>query len=758
MAPSIDMLSSSVNIIEEQPQVLVVTPVPTAVTGMVGLASRGPVDKEVICQGPDDFSRVFGSFFAEGDAVLAVQGFFANGGTELHFVRTVHHTDPTDPTTKTSAAATLTLDTASSAAGPAISKAANSAPWVVATGQTIDVSVNGGGSLVTTFTGAAATVTGSNEETFDLSNGQTLLLGTDGFDSAGEQTITFVTGDFVSIAAATAAEVAAVINAQIIGGAAVDAGGYVKISSDTVGLASELVIYGGTAASTLGFSNATHTGTGNVENLNAVQQSEAVSLLNAAASGQYIASYVASKLQVASVGTGSSATIQVTTGSTANPEFGFDTATHSGTNAAVAATLTATGGNLGLESDGTYANTVTLTVAGPTNGASGSFNLLVLNNGIVQETWANLNMTPGDPNYAITRVNDPNNGSLWIMLTDLFASGNNVPAQGTFGPMAGGLDGLASLADTDFIGGTGANGDVGLRCLDAVATLSLDCIPGRATAAVHGGIVTYNEVYRNGSVFGVLDPPLDMSDTEIVNYVQNTAALTNLSERVAIYWPNILIDNPDQSVYGTATTIVCPPSGHILGRYAATDAASPSGVFDPPAGTLNGTLLNVRGVEMPEVLKKSHRDIVFPALINPISKEPGTSWFLDGARTLKSDGNWPTIGERRGIIFVEQSLQQALVTLRHRNITPRLLKEGADAATSFLLIPTRAGKLATTNPAQAFLVDFGPGLNNAATNQARTVWGRVAIATAEPAEFVNIIIAPDTRLLDAELAALATAV
>ncbi|HEY5316359.1 MAG TPA: hypothetical protein VIJ20_00150, partial [Solirubrobacteraceae bacterium] len=421
-----------------------------------------------------------------------------------------------------------------------------------------------------------------------------------------------------------------------------------------------------------------------------------------------------------------------------------------GTAAAIAATLVVSG------TDGTYGNALTAQITAATSVATNWFNLYILKSGIIQESWPNLNMIVGDPRYCLTVVNDSNTGSTLVTLEDLLAAGNNTPANGTFGPLSGGSDGLAGLADSDYVGGTGVNGDVGLRCLDAVAQLTLVSLPERPTAAAANGLVTYCEVYRNGYCFFIVDPPLNQSAEEIVTYVQNTAALTNLSERGAVYWPNILISNPSSAVYGTAVTIVCPPSGHIAGRYARTDTSQPSGVFIPPAGVDNGSLVSIAGVEMPEVLKQPKRDIVFPALINPISKENGTPWFLDGARCLKSDGNWPTIGERRGVIFTEMSLKLGLVSLRHQNINERLLNEGADAAEAFLLIPTAAGVLATTDPAKAFLVDFGPGLNTAATNKARTVWGRVSIATSEPAEFVNILIAPDTRMLDAELAALAT--
>jgi hypothetical protein len=98
---------------------------------------------------------------------------------------------------------------------------------------------------------ATAALTSGNAETYALSNGQTLLIEV---DEGSEQTITFVTGDFVAIGSATAAEVALVITNNLTGGDAIDAGGSVRIRSDTDGEGSALQITGGTANTALGFS------------------------------------------------------------------------------------------------------------------------------------------------------------------------------------------------------------------------------------------------------------------------------------------------------------------------------------------------------------------------------------------------------------------------------------------------------------------------------------------------------------------------
>jgi uncharacterized phage protein gp47/JayE len=91
----------------------------------------------------------------------------------------------------------------------------------------------------------AAAVKNGSAEPYVLSDGQTLLVKVDG---GSIQTATFNTGDFVDIGAATAAEVAAVLNTDITGQAANDAGGYVRAASDNAdGETSTIEVTGGTA-------------------------------------------------------------------------------------------------------------------------------------------------------------------------------------------------------------------------------------------------------------------------------------------------------------------------------------------------------------------------------------------------------------------------------------------------------------------------------------------------------------------------------
>ena len=92
----------------------------------------------------------------------------------------------------------------------------------------------------------------SKKEPYALADGDTLELKVDG--QATPQVITFSADDFVNIGAATAAEVAAKINASLTGAAADVDGSAVRIvSASTAKGATSVEVSGGTARGKLGF-------------------------------------------------------------------------------------------------------------------------------------------------------------------------------------------------------------------------------------------------------------------------------------------------------------------------------------------------------------------------------------------------------------------------------------------------------------------------------------------------------------------------
>jgi len=752
------LLSAKIAILEEEPSTRPIQAAATAVTGMVGICERGPVGVATLVTSFEEYLRVFGGYTANADVTLAAKGFFESTGNTgfVWVVRTVHYSDPTNPSSKTSAAATGNLLTANLASTAGTVRASIAGPYVLVTGDTLVFKLDGGGNLTATFTGTQANRTSGNGP-FALSNGNTLTVSIDGGSVA---TVTFNTGSFADIANATALEVANVINARFgtlqIAAHATVVGSAVKITSDRGGTGSGVNVTGGSGNGALGFTTGNTAGTGNVSNIAAVTVSEVVTILGAAYSPAVVAND-GGYPRITSNTLGASSSVQVTSGGTAQAKFGFDTAVHTGNDSGTLTTL-----NVAGKTDGTYGNAVSVVISAATNGDASFFNLTVQQSGSTAEVFPNVTMDSASPSYVVDAVNEGTTSSPasnLIALTDALAATsapNNRPANVTL-TLSGGNDGLTSLADADFVGSPVANAaaGTGLRALDKVDDLGLLTVPAQATATIHNAMITYVEATRFGSVFAILDPPAGLSAAQMVTYTVSTALLTELSEFGAIYWPRVKIANPSPTVYGSASTITVAPSGVIAGAYARNDAAKPGNVSEAPAGIEFGKLTNVLGLETDEAFDETKRDLVFPKLINPIVGITGQPIHVDGARTLKSTSNFPTIGERRAIIFIETSLKNGLLFGKHRKIKTKLLKQFDRTTRRFMVEQTRNGMFASDNPKDAFVVDYGGGLNPPSEGFARRVNGRIAVATAKPAEFIILRVGQDTRALEAELAAAA---
>lgn len=748
---SSQLLASKIVIEEEEPRVRAVTEVPTAVLGIVGITERGPFEVTQITS-PAEYQRIFGGYTASGKVKQAMDGWFLNGGVEVWVKRTVHYTDIDDVDSKTSTSATLNLQTATGSPYAGTVTCSETETYELSPADDLDISIDGGGTQTVTFDAAAASVESGNSETYDLADGLTLTVKV---DQGSVQTVIFNTAEFSDIANATAEEVAAVINAELTGASATASSGGTKvtITSDTEGTGSYVEVTGGTAntggSNRLNFSTSEVQGTGDVVDISVVTATEAASLINADTTG-CVASVVSGAVKITSDTTGASSSVQIESSSTADTNFGFDNATHYGGTGAAVNTL-----QVDAKTDGTWANGVTIQVAAATSGESDEFNLSVLVSGVVVEVWPNLSMTDGDENFVETLVNHETTGSDYIVVTDLDAappSPQDLPAVGTQGPLTGGGDGLSGLVDADFVGSSVEAPGTGLRGLDSVQNLSLLICPDRPTSAVHNAMLTYCETTRDKAVFAILDPPEDYTASEIITYVTSTASLYNLSEFGAIYWPWVKVLNPSAAVFGSSSQITVPPSGHIAGVFARTDGASTGGVYQPPAGVERGILSGVLGFASETVLQMAYRDLLYPKRINPLTTAPGLPRYIDGTRTLKGNGNFPSVAERRGAIFIEQSVKSSLEFARHSNNDEALRAVVARTVRAFLLRQMYAGAFRSRVPDQAFFIDFGVGLNPPSVQFAGQLIGRIGIATQKPADFVILRFSQDTRALEEEIA------
>lgn len=747
---SAQLLSSKIVVQEEAPSLRVIQPASTGVLASTGVTAKGPVGVSTLCTSFEEFVKIFGGDIQAGIATSAIRGYFANGGQRLYFTRVVHYSDITNAASKTSAAGTLNLQTAASAALAGSVQGSVVGPFLLANGDTLLVSRDALGTATATFSAARAARVSANAPPYVLTNGMTITVKVDG---GAAQTITFNTGAFVSIGAATGAEVAAVINAALQDGFADLSAGNPRINSDKLGTGSHIEVTGGTANAAIGFNTAVVNGTGNVVDIGAVSVAEIKTIVEAAVTGVTV-SNVGGAVRITSNTTGGSSSVQVTAPSTADDELGFDNASHVGGTGVATNTLTVTS-----KYDGTYSSNVTVLISSATSGAAAEFNATVLYNGVTVERFPNLTMDAASPRFIETIVN-AESGSNYIQVNDLEISpsaASKRPANSSgnpavaYGPLTGGNDGLASLSDVDFVGD--ASSRLGFHSFDLNADVDLLICPERATPAVHNAGLSYASVTRSGGVFFIVDPPAGLSPDGINTYVETTAAIRNLTDAGAVYWPRIKVLNPNTAVFGTAETIVVPPSGHIAGMFARTDSSKVGGVYEPPGGVVKGALAGVIGLENEQANDENVRDLVSPKQINPICKRRGYPIAVDDVQTLNMGSAFPTVAERRGVSFIERSISDGLEFARIRNNDESLREEVFRTCDAFLLLQMRAGAFRSKDPEKAFFVDVGESLNPPTEQFAGKLNVRTGLATQKPSRFLILTFAQDTRAIDEETAA-----
>lgn len=734
------LLASKIVITEEAPRLRSIPSIPTAVIGYVGVTKMGP-HAATLCTSWEEFEDKFGGHYAGSELPMSVWGTYMNDpGARVWIKRVVHYV--TGVAQSAQATVNILSTIATAAAGSVTGTVA--APWVLAAGDTLLVDIDATGDDTATFDAASAKIVGGAASGLPVTNGAQFVVRVDSWGV--DQTITY------SAAHTTVELVAQDINAQAKGFRAIVVGGAtIDFEADTQGTGSsiELKSQTSTALTDIGHSvAAATTGTGDVANILAVTFAEAKAVIEAdvtGGSGCTVTQHASGYLIITSNTTGAASSVQVSATSTAETKFGLDTTLHSGSATTTDTTLIAKG-----KYDGTYAHGLRVVIAAATSGVSGYYNLSVTDaNGVILEVFPNLqSATTTATDFVETVVNDADAGSKLITVVDQAVA--LTPDNGTYTPAAGN-DGLTGLADSDYTGSSSYGN--GFHGMNTIQNVSIMAAPGRATQAVEEGLVQYCETYRDGTIFPVLDPPSGTDYAAMVTYMKTTTTLTGLSEFGAMYWPRIKVLNPEKTIYGTSDTMYVYPSGWVCGVISRTDNSKPGGIYEPPAGVEVGLINGCLGFEYDSVLREPVRDVIYPERINPITTEETFGRFIDGVYTLKGTGSFPTIAERRGVIYMERSMKLGLQFARHRNNDSELRAACQRTVEAFLYRQMNLGAFRSKDPTTAYHVDFSDALNPPSEQFALKLNGRVGLATQKPAEFITVAISQDTRAFEEEIAA-----
>lgn len=195
----------------------------------------------------------------------------------------------------------------------------------------------------------------------------------------------------------------------------------------------------------------------------------------------------------------------------------------------------------------------------------------------------------------------------------------------------------------------------------------------------------------------------------------------------AFYFPWITIADP---LSGALVDV--PPSGHIAGIYARTDATR--GVHKAPANE------SIRGaVGVTHVVTKEEQGTLNPQGVNCIRSFPSGGILVWGARTLDDPASeYRYVPVRRFVTMVSESLEQALHWVVFETNHEPLWKAIRRDITAFLTLLWRGGMLRGETPEQAFFVKVDAETNPEDVIAAGQVVIVVGLSVVRPAEFVVI--------------------
>ncbi len=417
------------------------------------------------------------------------------------------------------------------------------------------------------------------------------------------------------------------------------------------------------------------------------------------------------------------------------------------TNTGLASTVAA-GGSLTLfaSNPGAWGNNlrVSVTVQPPPN--SSRFNILVQQvntSGQLQtlESFVNLSVTPSDPQYVVTVID---NNSNYISFID---PGTGVPVAPASAPSAtpplapialtGGADGavLVPATDQNFELALTSNPTGGVFLLDRVDIFNLLCVPGETDAPT---ISTLQEYCNKKRAFYIVDAPqlsttAGLINTGPVGSTPGSITTGTPATNSAYYFPWILA--PDPLARNRPTLF--PPCGFVAGIYAATDASR--GVWKAPAG-IDAGLSGDSGLQYNLTdLENGSLNIQAVNCLRHFKVYGDVVW---GARTLagndQTGSEWKYIPIRRLALFLESSLYDGTQWVVFEPNDETLWGQVRLNVGTFMQGLFLQGAFAGTTPQKAYFVKCDAENNPPASVALGIVNILVGFAPLYPAEFVVI--------------------
>src|SRR5215204_245402 len=300
--------------------------------------------------------------------------------------------------------------------------------------------------------------------------------------------------------------------------------------------------------------------------------------------------------------------------------------------------------------------------------------------------------------------------------------------------------------------GRGADVDDALQVAEIEDEIAIVAAPGLSDPAVHAALQAHCE--RTEDRVAILDTPEEVDDIGLLTQAEtvpvpkegrNTRGrgsraggsadegpkkgglLPAQSDRgfTAVYFPWITVLDPISD-----TLVNVPPSGHMAGIWARTDANR--GVHKAPANeTVNGALnLTYR-------LTRDEQGVLNDVGVNCLRLFARSGIRVWGARTrADAASEWRYLNVRRLFNMIEESIVEGTTWIVFEPNDHTLWKHIRRDLTAFLARVWRDGALFGATPDEAFFVKCDEETNPPEVIDAGQVVAVVGIAPVKPAEFV----------------------
>lgn len=339
---------------------------------------------------------------------------------------------------------------------------------------------------------------------------------------------------------------------------------------------------------------------------------------------------------------------------------------------------------------------------------------------LADETFAQLAMDPRHSHYF---------GTLESQIVEVAAADdppNPTPAPADR-PKVAGPTNLAGGADDKPADLAGGDFKKGIDTLEKVDAVNLLCVPDDTSLDVQDHMIAHCQKLQDR--FAILDPRRGVGPSNGIR--DQRASLTSDRGYAALYYPRIAISDPVGEGW-----IQVPPSGHIAGVFARTDAQK--GVHKAPANEAFSGVLDLE-----RTLTDTEAGQLNELGVNVLRRIPNRGFRIWGARTIATGTQWRYVNVRRLLLFIEESIQEGTEAAVFEPNNPALWQAVKRQVTEFLTRVWRSGALFGNTPQEAFRVRVDEELNPPGEVALGKLTIEVLLRPTTPAEFIIFRIIQD---------------